>query len=86
MSKDKFKDLRREAEEQIAARESQIETMEQTDLKKLAHELTVHQIELEIQNEELRQSRTQAEEALTGILIFMTSRQSVTSRLMNIVV
>ena len=63
MSNDKFKDLRRKAEEQLAARENQIETMEQTDLKKLAHELTVHQVELEIQNEELRQSRTQAEEA-----------------------
>jgi diguanylate cyclase (GGDEF)-like protein/PAS domain S-box-containing protein len=37
--------------------------MEQTDLKKLAHELAVHQVELEIQNEELRRSRTQAEEA-----------------------
>lgn len=63
MSDDKFSDLRRKAEEQLAARVSQMETLEQADLKKLAHELAVHQVELEIQNEELRQSRTQAEEA-----------------------
>jgi PAS domain S-box-containing protein len=56
-------ELRRQAEEQLAARDSQIATLERADLASLAHELAVHQIELEIQNEELRRTRTLAEEA-----------------------
>jgi hypothetical protein len=33
------------------------------DLQKLVHELSVHQIELELQNEELRKSREQLEKS-----------------------
>ena len=63
MSKRGFDKLRIKAEEQLAASDRKADHMELADLKSLAHELAVHQVELEIQNEELRQSRTAAEEA-----------------------
>jgi len=63
VNKDRFKDLRRQAEKQLVGQERQIESLDRADLAKMAHELAVHQIELEIQNEELRQSRTLAEES-----------------------
>ena len=63
MSKRGFDKLRIKAEEQLAAKDQNIDDMGWVDLKSLAHELAVHQVELEIQNEELRQSRTAVEEA-----------------------
>lgn len=56
---------RRRAEERLSdetATEQLLETM--GDPKKLHHELQVHQIELEMQNSELRQARDHLEEAL----------------------
>jgi len=57
--------LRMKAEEKLKSKRKKLasEVLE-SDTKKLLHELQVHQIELEMQNEELRQANATAEEAL----------------------
>ena len=57
-------ELRRKAEDRLRADEAHLaEVASVTDARALVHELKVHQIELEMQNEELQRARIEAEEA-----------------------
>ena len=56
--------LRIKAEEQLKEKKKAEVPVMESDLKKLLHELQVHQIELQMQNEELRQANETAEAAL----------------------
>ena len=58
-------ELRRHAEERLQAKTAKLHPPRTDgDAQRLVHELEVHQIELEIQNEELRQAREELEVSL----------------------
>jgi PAS domain S-box-containing protein len=58
-----FSDLRRRAEELLAQESLAPEALSPADTARLIHELRVHQIELEMQNDELRQAQARVEES-----------------------
>jgi two-component system cell cycle sensor histidine kinase/response regulator CckA len=62
-----FSSIRKQAEAVIHQRTiddpGKLASLSETDVRKLVHELSVHQIELEIQNEELRQATARLEKA-----------------------
>ena len=55
--------LRKQAEKRLLERGADIANMPLEDINELIHELEVHQIELEMQNEELRQAHLDLEAA-----------------------
>ncbi|NLC70681.1 MAG: PAS domain-containing protein [Desulfuromonadaceae bacterium] len=58
-------ELRRQAEERLRAKTAAaLPPRTEEELRRLVHELEVHRIELEMQNEELRQARDEKENAL----------------------
>ncbi|MDP3072395.1 MAG: PAS domain-containing sensor histidine kinase [Opitutaceae bacterium] len=84
--------LRRAAEARLHARPAVGQPRAEADLRRLQHELEVHQIELEMQNEELRQSQAALEagiERYTELYDFapagyFTLRADGTIRLVNL--
>lgn len=58
-----FVRLREQAEERLRDKANDVSRMNRNDIQKLIHELEVHQIELEIQNEELRRVQVELAES-----------------------
>ena len=58
-------DLRRQAEEKAAQSPENLESLSPEETQQTLHELRVHQIELEMQNEELRRAQRELEAART---------------------
>ncbi len=62
-SSNDFTELRRKAEHDLRDEKLDIENMSEDEILKTMHELHVHQLELEMQNEELRRARVELEDS-----------------------
>lgn len=60
MKSERF-DIRKQAELQLEKEDFDLRDLDESELKKIVHELRVHQIELELQNEELRRTQNELE-------------------------
>src|SRR5208337_3648671 len=58
---DRSSDLRKRAEELLIKRHGEPDRIPPADMRKMLHELEAHQIELEMQNEELRLTQQELE-------------------------
>lgn len=62
-------ELRSQAEKLLAATPGEVTQMPVEDVLRLVHELQVHQIELEMQNDELRRAQPELESARERLLM-----------------
>jgi len=60
---ERARNLRSRAEQGLGLEQSEANELSAEDARAIIHELRVHQIELELQNEELRNAQVQIEES-----------------------